>query len=176
MLRSAIASLLTAIVLLSGCAHYQVGSGSLYAPDVQTVFVPTIESESFRRDLGERLTEAIVKEIELKTPYKVVGSPNADAVLQVKLRGDTRATLIEDSFDVPRTLENQLVAEISFVNRRRFPAVAGDPMAIPIPSEIATAGQSSLMVPVVGQSVASSQDQAISRLAQQIVGIMEAPW
>ena len=60
------------LLLLSGCVGYQVGTGSLYAPDVATVYVPMIESDSYRRDLGERLTEAVVKEIELKTPYKVV--------------------------------------------------------------------------------------------------------
>ena len=57
-----------------------MGAESLYAPDVQTVYVPMIESESFRRDLGERLTEAVVKEIELKSPFKVVGTPDADSI------------------------------------------------------------------------------------------------
>ena len=64
-----------------GCASYHVGTQSLYAPDVATVYVPMIESGSYRRDLGERLTEAVVKEIELKTPYKVVGTPAADSIL-----------------------------------------------------------------------------------------------
>ena len=71
---------------------YQVGSDSLYAPDVATVYVPMIESDSYRRDLGERLTEAVVKEIELKTPYKVVSTPDADSILSVELLGDTRHT------------------------------------------------------------------------------------
>ena len=46
-------------LLLAGCAGYQVGTDSLYAPDVATVYVPMIESDSYRRDLGERLTEAV---------------------------------------------------------------------------------------------------------------------
>ena len=76
--------------LFSGCIGYQVGTGSLYAPDVATVYVPMIESDSYRRDLGERLTEAVVKEIELKTPYKVVNTPNADSILSARLISDTR--------------------------------------------------------------------------------------
>src|SRR4051812_8178434 len=68
------------IVMLVGCIGYHVGTNSLYAADVATVYVPMIESDSYRRDLGERLTEAIVKEIELKTPYKVVSTPDADSI------------------------------------------------------------------------------------------------
>src|ERR1700752_1275634 len=90
---------------LTGCAGYQVGTDSLYAPDLRTVFVPMIESESYRRDLGERLTEAVQKEIELKTPYKVVDTPDADSILSAKLLGDTRHVVVENAFDDPRLSE-----------------------------------------------------------------------
>ena len=92
----------------AGCAAYHVGTQSLYAPDVATVYVPMIESDSYRRDLGERLTEAVVKEIELKTPYKVVGTPAADSILQIRLLGDTRKTLAQNRFDDPRVSESDL--------------------------------------------------------------------
>ena len=78
--------------MLAGCIGYHVGTNSLYAPDVATVYVPMIESDSYRRDLGERLTEAVVKEIELKTPYKVVSTPDADSILSARLMTDTRQT------------------------------------------------------------------------------------
>ena len=89
-------------LLFCGCIGYQVGTGSLYAPDVATVYVPMIDSDSYRRDLGERLTEAVDKEIELKTPYKVVSTPDADSVLSIRLVNDTRRTLVENAFDDPR--------------------------------------------------------------------------
>ena len=161
---------------LSGCASYRVGTDSLYAPDIRTLYVPMIESDSFRRDLGERLTEAIVKEIELKTPYKVVSTPNADAVLSVRLLNDTRKTVVEDTFDAPRALENQLRAEVTFVNRRRVAFSPNDPQNMAAMPRVVEVGQSSLMVPAVGQTIASSQQVAIERLAQQIVGTMEEPW
>src|SRR6266576_327238 len=78
------------LLSLSGCIGYHAGTNSLYAADVATVYVPMIESDSYRRDLGERLTEAIVKEIELKTPYKVVSTPDADSILYARLQVDTR--------------------------------------------------------------------------------------
>jgi hypothetical protein len=153
-----------------------MGAESLYAPDVRTVYVPMIESDSYRRDLGERLTEAIVNEIELKTPYKVVGTPAADAVLSVHLLNDVRRTLVEDAFDATRAAENYLQAEVVYVNRRRQGFAAAEPQYIPLPGELNLAGQTSLLVPAVGQTVSSSQQVAIERLAQQIVGTMEETW
>lgn len=162
------------LLLLAGCATYQVGSGSLYAPDITTVYVPMIESDSYRRDLGERLTEAVVKEIELKTPYKVVGTPDADSVLSVRLLGDTRRTLVENRFDDPRVSEVALYSEVTWLNRRRLPVVPAQSLAMP--PELTGIDQTTNLIPEVGQSVATAQQQAIERLAQQIVSTMEAPW
>jgi hypothetical protein len=162
------------LIILSGCAGYQVGADSLYAPDIATVYVPMIESDSFRRDLGERLTEAVIKEIELKTPYKVVGTPEADSILSARLLTDKRHTLVESGFDDPRAAETELRAEVTWLNRRRMPLV---PMqALPLPAELTNITQTSTLIPEVGQSVATSQQQAIERLAQQIVSTMESPW
>src|SRR3954470_13023212 len=121
-------------LMLSGCIGYQVGTNSLYAPDVATVYVPMIESDSYRRDLGERLTEAVCKEIELKTPYKVVSTPNADSVLSARLQVDVRRRVIENGFSDPRVSENELRAEVNWVNRRRQPLAPVQ--MIPIPAEL----------------------------------------
>ena len=167
-----IAILLT--VSLAGCATYQVGAGSLYAPDVATVYVPMIESDSYRRDLGERLTEAIAKEIELKTPYKVVGTPDADSILYVRLTGDRRQTLVENAYDEPRLSETTIFSEVNWLNRRRQPLVAAQTIALP--PDLVHISQTGNLIPEVGQSVALTQQKAIEALAQQIVGTMEAPW
>jgi len=169
-----IAALVTSTLLFAGCARYQVGSESLYAPDIATVYVPMIESDSYRRDLGERLTEAVIKEVELKTPYKVVSTPDADSILSVRLLGDRRSLLAENSFDDPRLSESAIYTEVSWLNRRRLPMAP--PQALAMPPELVGMEATANMVPEVGQSVATSQQQAIERLAQQIVGTMEAPW
>ena len=167
-------NLLFCLLTLAGCMGYQVGAGSLYAPDVTTVYVPMIDSDSYRRDLGERLTEAVIKEIELKTPYKVVSTPDADSILSARLLTDTRRTLIENAFDDPRLSETELRAEVTWLNRRRLPIVPTQ--ALTVPPELVAISQTSNSIPEVGQSVATSQQQAIERLAQQIVSTMEAPW
>jgi hypothetical protein len=87
---------------------------------------------------------------------------------------DTRRTLIENAFDDPRLSETELRAEVTWLNRRRLPIV---PMnAVPVPAELVAISQTATLIPEAGQSVATSQQQAIERLAQQIVSTMEAPW
>jgi Lipopolysaccharide-assembly len=166
--------MLSAFGLLTGCAGYQFGNQTLYPSDIHTVFVPIFESDSFRRDLGERLTEAVAKEIELKTPYKVVGTPAADSILEIRLVGDTRKTLAQNHFDDPRVSESDLFTEVSWVNRRREPI--GTTRMVAMPQELVNFQSSANLIPEVGQSVATSQQQAIQRLAQEIVATMEAPW
>jgi hypothetical protein len=162
------------LLLTTGCAAYHVGTQSLYAPDVSTVYLPMIESGSYRRDLGERLTEAVAKEIELKTPYKVVGTPAADSILQIRLLGDNRRTLAQNHFDDPRVSASGMYSEVSWVNRRREPI--GTTRYIAMPDELVSIQSTANLIPEIGQSVATSQQQAIERLAQEIVATMESPW
>ena len=91
-----------------GCASYQIGNQSLYRPDIRTVYVPMFESESYRRNLGERLTEAVIKEIESKTPYKVVHTPNADSVLSGRIVTETKRVIAKDDNNQPRDKVAQL--------------------------------------------------------------------
>ncbi|QDU87036.1 hypothetical protein Pla175_03900 [Pirellulimonas nuda] len=167
------------LIAAAGCANYRVGADALYAPDIRTVQVPMIASDSLRRDLGERLTEAVVREINTKTPFRVVNDPTADSLLVVRLLDDTRRVLVEDPYDSPRLFENQISVEVTWINRRRDPMLADPTLAtrtMALPPGLAGSAQNANWFPAAGQSVASSQQQTIERLAQQIVGSMEEPW
>jgi len=168
------AALAFCTLLGAGCASYRVGARTLYAPDIQTVYVPMIESLSFRRDLGERLTEAVVKEIELKTPFKVVGTPDADSILSARVVSDTKSVLQENRNDDPRVLEHGLSAEVTWLNRRRQPIQP--PTVVALPPEMLSIGRTAALLPELGQSTVTAQQQAIVRLAEQIVSTMEEPW
>lgn len=159
------------LLLAPGCAGYRFGNGTLYAPDIHTVYVPMFESDSFRRNLGERLTEAVVKEIELKTPYKVVNSPDADSVLTGRLINESKRVIIEDANDQPRESEVNFVVHVSWSDRKGDLIAADHQVQVPV--ELAQSGK---LIPEYGQSVATAQQQAIDRLARQIVQLMEAPW
>jgi hypothetical protein len=167
--------LLAAFVAASGCAAYRFGSSTLYAPDVSTVYVPMIESDSFRRDLGERLTEAVMKEIGNKTPFTVVGSPDADSVLAARIVGDRKRVTVENQNDDPRAVELNMTVEVTWLNRRRQPICPPSSVALP-PELFVPMAQTSTLLPEGGQSVESQFQVAIERLAQQIVATMEEPW
>jgi hypothetical protein len=47
---------------------------------------------------------------------------------------------------------------------------------VPLPSELIDVQGTGNVVPEVGQSIASAQQQAIQRVAEQIVSLMEKPW
>jgi len=161
-------------VIFPGCVGYQIGNRSLYPAHLETVYVPMIESGSFRRDLGERLTEAVIKEIELKTPFKVVNTPDADSVLTIYLGSENKRVVAENRYDDPRQVQVNMQARVDWVDRRGQMLRSG--CAVPLPSEAVTVIGSSDMTAEMGQTVATAQQQAIQRTAEQIVAMMEAPW
>jgi hypothetical protein len=166
--------LISALLAQSGCAGYQIGQRSLYRPDIRTVHVPMIRSNSFRRYLGERLTEAVVKEIELKTPYKVVDAAAADSVLNVELVSESKGVLAENRFDEPRDIETDFFIQVSWVDRRGDLIMSHSD--VPSQPLLVNISQDANFVPEGGQSLATAQQESIRRLAEQIVGQMELAW
>jgi hypothetical protein len=168
------AACLTVVALGSfGCANYRWGQQTLYRPDIQTVHVPIFESESFRRELGERLTEAVAKEINLRTPYRVVGRQEADSVLSGRIISFKKNVIAEDEYDVPRVLDTAFVVDVKWVGAQ------GDLLAnnitIPLDDYFVRTATAAVLIPEAGQSVVTSQQKAIDQLAQQIVSQMEMP-
>lgn len=162
------------MICLSGCAGYQIGNQSLYPCEIHTVYVPMFQSVSFRRGLGERLTEAVAKEIEKRTPYKVVGDPCADSVLSGRIVADSKHVLVPDLTGDARESQLEMKVEVNWVDRKG--RLLRDVASVPMPVEIADVSGTSNVVPEVGQSIATAQQEAICRLAEQIVGLMEKPW
>jgi hypothetical protein len=173
-----LAPLLLLPVALSGCATYRFGNNTLYAPNVRTVYVPMVQCDSFRTtpavDIGERLTEALCKEIEKRTPFKVVGSAEgADSVLTARIVADTKRMVIESPTDQSRFVEMNYQTIVTWADRGGTVIASGD---VPLPAATVDVGQAAALVPEYGRSVASTQQEAIVKLAQQIVGLMEEPW
>jgi lipopolysaccharide assembly LptE-like protein len=169
-----ISAVVAAATMAAGCTGYQVGNWSLYDRDVRTVYVPMFESASYRRNLGERLTEAVMKEIEAKTPYKVVGSPNADSILSGRIVGETKRVVAENVYDDPRELDVDLQVEVSWIDRRGSAIRAA--ACVELPPELSMVHGNTSLVPEVGQSVATAHQLAIGRVAERIVAMMETPW
>lgn len=163
--------LLTATV---GCASYRVGHQSLYRPDVRTVFVPVFESDSLRPNLGERLTEAVIREIQMRTPYKVVATPDADSTLSGTITRESKRVFARNIYNDSRGIAEELTAEVGWVSCRGD--VLMQTTAIPFaPLGLSTVADS-YFIPEAGQSLSTAQQDAIARMAREIVGQMEVWW
>ena len=67
----------------------------------------------------------------MKTPFKVVGNPDADSILSARLVSDTKRVTIENQNDDPRALEIGMVVEVTWLNRRREPLRLPTTIALP---------------------------------------------
>lgn len=161
-------------VQLSGCASYRMGATTLFPTNIQTIHIPIVRSDSFRPDLGVRLTEAIQKRVEERTQYKLVDSPVADSTLICRLTTDSKRVVTETGTDEPRQLKTFFTVESSWTDRQGN--VLMENRFLP-PGEVAFYfAQGSDFVPEAGQSLATAQQRAIERLADHIVDQMEARW
>jgi hypothetical protein len=163
------------LILLGGClGNYQFGSRTLFPENIETVYVPIFDSGSFRRELGEELTEAVVKEIERRSHYKVVSTPSADTILIGRITSENKHLLFQTREGDPREMEVNLQVVVSWVDRRG--QTIREIPTMPVPGACVNIGAATDVVPEVGQSIATSHQRAIQRLAEQIVSLMEKPW
>jgi len=163
-----------AAVAVVGCAPYRMGVQSLYSCKIHTVYVPVFESNSYRRNLGERLTEAVQKEIERRTPFKVVGTPDADSVLTGRIVTDAKGVSVEAPTDEPRELQTYFTVQVNWIDRDGVEVQSMQP--IPLPDSFVQIFNNGQFYPEVGQSISTAQQAAINQIARQIVGLMEVPW
>lgn len=160
--------------LLVGCAGYRLGNQVLYPAHIRTVYVPIVESTSFRRNQGEWLTEAVCKQIEAVTPYKVVDSDGADSTLIIRIVEEGKRLLIQSRSGDPLEVQTRLRVEVSWLDHQG--ALMRQCDTIPVPPEITDVMTTGNVIPETGQSVTTAYERAIERMATEIVGLMEAPW
>lgn len=162
------------LISLPGCLGYRFGNAGLYRNDIRTIHVPVVRSDSFRPELGVLITEALQKEIEKRTPYKLSQSATADSILTVRLTNDSKRVKSEVITDEPRLLETVLNVELSWTDRRGMNLI--ETRFLP-PAEVSHYfSERTDFVPEAGQSIATSFQYAAERLADHIVDQMEARW
>lgn len=173
--RFALLAIGSPLAAMLGCARYHLGTRSLYPPDVTTVYVPLIKSNSYRRGLGEWLTEAVVKEIDEVTPFTVVNTELADTTLDCRIISDIKQISMESPTDEGRELQTTFHVTVNWIDRKGEPIKPSQ--SIPGPAALNNQIQNTAnMFPEIGQSITSAQQTVIQELARQIVSMMEAPW
>ena len=136
---------------------------------VKTVFVPVFKTQSFRRDVNLNLTEMIQKEIQNRTPYKVVGRPEgADTVLEGTVNYVDKNIVVENPFNLPRELNMTIAVSVKWVHNP--PTEAEKARAPTVVAETVN------FVPEVGETALTASYRVNQRLAAQIVDMMEQPW
>ena len=72
--------------------------GTTYSTDIKTIAIPVVQNDTFDREVGYLLTNALIREVETRTPWRVTGETVADTLLDVtitdvKLRALSRSRL-----------------------------------------------------------------------------------
>jgi hypothetical protein len=163
-----------------------------YDTSIHTVRVPIFKNQTFYRGLEFELTRAVVREIEAKTPYKVVSaSCDADTELTGNIVQFTKIILNRNQVNEVREAETIMGVEIVWRNLRTGeilslpkkgpgapPPVPADlPPGVPPPKPPPVLVQSvGHFIPEVGGSITTAQKENVDRLAVQVVSMMEVPW
>jgi hypothetical protein len=151
---------------LSGCG-YSIRPPSY--PDIRTVYVPVFRSLSFRRDVNYMLTELVQKEIEKRTTYKVVGSPEgADTILEGTINFAEKNLIVENPFNLARELNAWVQATVRWIHN---PPLEQEVNAAPV-----IVGETVNFIPEVGETAYNAFYRTCQVLATQIVDMMDTPW
>jgi hypothetical protein len=158
--------LLTLTLGQLGCGY---SSKELFPTEVHTVAVPIFENRTFYRGIEFELAEAMVKQVESRTPYKVVAPGTAQTILEGTIT-DIEQTQLSRRRPGGLPQEMEVTVTVDFVwkdlgrggvikDRRGFQAVG---------RYIPTAG--------IGEPFETAQHDAVERLARDIVSTMRSDW
>ena len=165
--RPAWAAAVAALLIATGGCGYSLRPP--YDTNVRTIYVPVFKSMTFRRDLNLQLTEAVIKEIEKRTIYKVVGAPEgADSTLEGIVTYDLKNLMVENPNNLPRQLTMMLTISVKWIDNR-----PGVPKKDTYPTFFF---ESVADYPELGETTTAAYEKLVQKLARDIVNTMEEPW
>jgi len=91
--------MLSAAVLcsLTGCGYHTAGSATHIPSNVRSIAVPVFATHALAYHTEMALTQAVVRELNTRTRYRVVTQNSADAVLSGTVLTQTNVPLTYDS-------------------------------------------------------------------------------
>lgn len=156
---------LLALTVASGCGY---STKRPFRSGIQTVHVEMIESREFRRELEFSLTEALVKRIEMDTPYRIANRPYADTEFSGEIL-EVRQRVIGKQFGTndPREIGATVVMRYRWKDLRSGEILVERPRFVHMTS----------YVPSVGESFEKGIDvRGLDQMAERIVETMESDW
>lgn len=161
------ACLLAAPLLAVGCGY------SIRPPfdtTIRTIYVPIFKSVTFRRDINLQLTELVQDEIRQRTPFKVVGTPEeADTTLEGTIIFVDKNAQVENPNNLPRQLLGTMIVEVRWTDN-----ITGATQTKKTPP--ARVVENVPFFPELGETTNLAFQNAMSKLARDIAGMMEEPW
>lgn len=152
------------IVPLAGCGY---STRRPFTDDFRTVHVEMFQSRDFRRELEFQLSEALVKRIEMDTPYRIAPLKRADVLIEGEILSVEQQSFGADfRFDQPREIGATVVVRFRVKDLRSGDILIERPRFI---------HQESYMIPL-GESFEVGMVRAMDGLAQRIVETMEEDW
>jgi hypothetical protein len=150
--------------VLTGCGY---STRRPFPTDITTVHVEMFHSKEFRRELEFRLTESIIKRIEMDTPYRIGPRGTADAVLTGEIIRVENRTLGESfDTDLPREIGSTVEVRYLFKDLRSGEILVDRPRFV----------YQASYIPPVGETFTQGMTRAFDGLAEQIVETMESGW
>ena len=159
------------LLVVSGCGYVV---GNPFPASIRTIHVPTFTNATFRRGYELQLTEAVQKEIENRTPFRLVRESDADTILTGHIRSLDKRPTNQTRFDDPRELELRFAVEVRWQNARTGELL--NQRTIPVDRSVAQVLATSHFTPETGQSLATATQDAVDKLARDIVSLMEVTW
>ena len=164
-------------LLLAGCGYQSNGSydanpsgykwASLYREDVRTVAVPIFTNRDFYRGIEFALTEAVVKQMEAHTPYRVAPQEKADTILEAEITNIDVPTLTRDvRTNLPQEQLYTMTINIRWKDLRTGRLLA----------ERRNFQQTAPYYSTLGESPFYGSQQAVEKMAIAIVQEMQADW
>jgi Lipopolysaccharide-assembly len=143
-----------------------------YAPfdtsEVKTVAV-FFKTNSFRRDVEKQLTEAVQKEITMRTPFKLESDhTKADSLLSGVITYTNKGLVVEAPTNFARELNMTINVAVKWT--RNPPTEIEDRQ---LPTMVV---ETINFVPEVGDTTLGATNHVVQALAKQIVDMMEQPW
>ncbi len=170
---SARAVLALALSLACGACGYTAGFKP--AGGVRTIAVPIFENRTLRRELEFPMTEAVVREIQRRTPLAVTSAEKADLVLRGEIERFDQTVLVEGPNDEVLESGAVIALGVSATDRRSGRTVFRYAGPAPTPGATGPALVESAQFSNVNQEgVGSATAEAFRELAERVVMLLEA--
>jgi hypothetical protein len=139
----------------------------MFPEDVGSVAVINFANRDYYKGVEFSLTEAVKKEIEWRTPYKVTSRSKADTILTGEIvRINQRPISRRRQGGLPQDLEYQIVVNFEWKNLR-----SGKILRKRVGMEVVAPYQPARPI---GEPLTLGQDRAVQRVADRVVSVMKS--